>query len=88
MSIAPRSVVCLCRVRGALGELDVGVVVPVLLLLITSAAAHLGGARCAWASILTALVMVLFLVPARAVLCLGPIGAVEDGFRAALDVPD
>ena len=42
--VAPRSVVCSCRVRGALGELAVGVVVPVLLLLITSAAARAGGA--------------------------------------------
>ena len=42
--IAPRSVVCSCRVRGALCELDLGVVVPVLLLLFTSAAARAGGA--------------------------------------------
>ena len=37
-------VVCSCRVRGALCELVLGVVVPVLLLLFTSAAARAGGA--------------------------------------------
>ena len=63
--IAPRSVVCSCRVRGALGELALGVVVPVLLLLFTSAAARAGGALCGCSlgSVRAALVLLLFLRP-------------------------
>ena len=64
--VAPRSVVCSCRVRGALCELVLGVVVPVLLLLFTSAAARAGGALSrlfTWALILAALVLLLLLRP-------------------------
>ena len=64
--VAPRSVVCSCRVRGALCELVLGVVVPVLLLLFTSAAARAGGALSrlfTWALFLAALVLLLLLRP-------------------------
>ena len=59
-------VVCSCRVRGALCELVLGVVVPVLLLLFTSAAARAGGALSrlfTWALFLAALVLLLLLRP-------------------------